>query len=195
MIIRSATPKDSEKLLNIYAQYIATPVTFEYTLPTIQEFADRIRDISQCYPYVLCEENNQIAGYAYARRQLERAAYQWNVEASIYVDQGATSKGLGKTLYRALIELLRRQGVKTVYGGVATPNPRSESLHKSLGFRVIGTWRKAGYKNEKWHDVLWFEKEIAAYDLNPQPVVPMACMPEKEVQEVFLSFAHEEGRP
>lgn len=64
-------------------------------------------------------------GYAYAHRHMEREAYQWNVELSIYLGWPYTSQGIGKRLYCALIELLEKQGVKNVYGGVTLPNVKS----------------------------------------------------------------------
>ena len=187
MPIRFATPADSRELLKIYAQYIDTPITFEYTLPAEQEFANRISGISESYPYILCEENNKIAGYAYACRYRAREAYQWDAEASVYIDRDCTSKGLGKTLYRILIELLRLQGVKTVYGGVVTPNVKSEALHKSLGFQILGIARNTGYKNGEWHDVAWFQKQIAEYDSPPRPVVPVNKLHREQVGEILLS--------
>ena len=85
-------------------------------------------------------------GYAYAHRQAERAAYQWNAELSVYLDRSCTSRGLGRRLYGALIDILRLQGIRTVYGCVTVPNEKSEWLHQSLCFRRLGTYRITGYK-------------------------------------------------
>ena len=102
MKIRFAEERDSETLRKIYGQYIDTPVTFECELPGEREFAERIRNIAAFYPYLVCEEAGRILGYAYAHRQKERAAYQWNAELSVYLDQAAVSRGIGKKQYRAL---------------------------------------------------------------------------------------------
>ncbi len=169
MSIRFATAADAAALLSIYAQYISTPITFECELPSVKDFARRIADICQDYPYLVYNEGDRILGYAYAHRHMERAAYQWDAGLSVYLDQSATAKGLGKKLYRALIEILRLQGVRTVYGGVTVPNAKSEALHTSLGFTVIGTYHNTGYKCGQWHDVMWFEKAVAPYDAAPQP--------------------------
>ena len=140
MKIRFASPADGASLLGIYAQYIHTPVTFACSLPDKREFARRIADITRVYPYLVCEgEEGRIAGYAYARRHMEREAYRWNAELSVYLDAAFTARGLGKKLYRVLLEILRLQGVRTVYGGVTLPNLPSEKLHESLGFRRLGT--------------------------------------------------------
>ena len=187
MTIRFATPDDSPALLKIYGQYIETPVTFEYALPTAQEFAYRIAAISQCYPYLVCEENNEITGYAYACRHLERAAYQWNAELSVYLAPAVTSRGLGKKFCRILIEILELQGVRTVYGGVVVPNAKSEALHKALGFEAAGVYRNMGYKCGKWHDVIWFAKQIAPYDVDPQPITPVGRISRGRIQKIIAA--------
>ena len=183
--IRFAAPADRRALLAIYAQYIATPITFECVLPSEREFAGRIASISSCYPYIVCEEGDSIVGYAYAHRHMERQAYQWNAELSVYLDTTATSKGLGKRLYGVLIRMLALQEVRNVYGCVTLPNARSEALHRSLGFRTVGTYTNAGYKNGKWHDVGWFEKSIAAYDSPPNPLVSINSLPQDALQEIM----------
>lgn len=187
-MIRPASEKDAASSLKIYAQYINTAITFEYTLPTEQEFARRIAEIHAEYPYLVCEEAGRLIGYAYAHRQKERAAYQWNVELSIYLDRCATSKGVGHRLYAALIELLSVQGIKTVYGNVTLPNLKSERLHETFGFRRLGIYRHAGYKCGAWHDVVCFEKALSPYRPDPKPVIPMDEIPEETKQEIFAKY-------
>jgi len=190
MAIRFATENDGKALLNIYAQYIDTPVTFECKLPTEREFSDRIADIAKKYPYLVCEENDRIVGYAYAHSHMEREAYQWDAALSIYLDEHFTSKGLGTRLYRTLIDILIAQGFKTVYAGVTVPNPKSESLHVSLGFQPVGTYRKTGYKNGEWHDVRRYEKQIAPYDFAPAPIEPIT----RVAREKLFAAGLEAGR-
>ncbi len=185
MKIRFATTADSSALLRIYAQYIATPVTFEYVPPTEKEFAERIAGMAAFYPYLAAEGDGGIVGYACAHRHMERAAYQWNAELSVYLDRNFTGRGLGTRLYRILIEMLRLQGVRNVYGGVTSPNPGSEALHESMGFLPIGTCHNAGYKDGRWRDVTWFEKQIAAYDDNPRPVVSIHAIPAEKLRAIL----------
>lgn len=185
MKFRLATVKDSSELLKIYAQYINTAITFECMLPTEEEFIERIKAIIANYPYVVCEEENKIVGYAYAHRQMERQAYQWNAELSIYIDKTFFSKGLGKKLYGILIEILKVQGLKTVYGGVTIPNEKSEKLHSGLGFTCLGTYHNTGYKNNKWHDVMWFEKQIALYTLNPSPILSISDISKQKIEDII----------
>lgn len=188
MIIRIATPDDACEALAIYAQSIDTPVTFEYELPTPEEFARRIRSTLEHYPYlVCCDEAGTVRGYAYAGRFGERAAYQWGAELSIYLDVAAIARGYGSRLYAALIALLRLQGIRVVYGCVTMPNPRSERLHEKLGFCRCGLFRNAGFKCGAWRDVAWFEKEIAAWDgegTPPEPVPFSGISPETAAKTI-----------
>ncbi len=187
MHIRFAKETDAQALLSIYGQYIDTSITFEYRLPTEAEFAARIRDIGAAYPYLVCEEDGRIVGYAYAHRQMERAAYQWNAELSIYLDREHTARGLGRRLYGLLMEILRLQGVRTVCGIVTVPNERSEQLHLSMGFHRAGTWHSAGYKSGAWHDVAWFEKHIAPFGKEPAPLLSIRQLPEAELEALLAN--------
>ncbi|MBS1455113.1 MAG: N-acetyltransferase [Lentisphaeria bacterium] len=194
MKLRIATPNDAAAVLSIYSQYIHTPVTFEYELPPQEEFARRIGDTLKRYPYLVCADSGRLCGYAYAHRFGERAAYQWSAELSIYLDAGATARGIGRTLYSALIELLRRQGIRTVCGCVTTPNPRSEKLHAKLGFRKVGTFRRSGYKNGGWHDVTWFEREIISGEAPPREITPFPQLDPQTVAGI-LDAARFSGTP
>lgn len=185
MNIRFATEGDAPALLAVYGQYIDTPITFEYALPTEAEFARRIRDISAAYPYLVGEEAGRVVGYAYAHRQAERAAYQWNAELSVYLDGAHTGRGLGRRLYGALLELLRLQGIRTVYALVTVPNEKSEGLHRRMGFRHMGTQQNTGYKNGAWRDVAWFEKAIGPYGETPAPLLPIGQVPAEQAAAVL----------
>ena len=188
MKLRFATVADSGALLKIYSQYIDTPITFEVTIPTEIEFANRIKNIRSSYPYIVCEDNGKIVGYAYAHRHMERDAYQWNAELSIYLDKDSTMRGLGKRMYYVLIEILKLQGIRTVYGCVTLPNKKSENLHKSLGFNELGTYHNTGYKSGKWHDVIWFGKTIGLYDIEPKSIISINEIREEELNLIFQKF-------
>ena len=192
MGIRFAAEADAPALLAIYAQYIETGITFEYELPSREEFARRIREFGGTYPYLIWEEDGRIVGYAYAHRQAERAAYQWNAELSVYLDRSCTSRGLGRRLYGALIDILRLQGIHTVYGCVTVPNEKSEGLHQALGFRRLGTYRSTGYKCGAWRDVAWFEKPIAPYDENPEPIRPVGDIPAEALAAILKRYEAEQ---
>ena len=187
--IRFAAAADAAALLGIYGQYIDTPITFECALPSEEAFRRRVAEYGAACPYLVWEEDGRILGYAYAHRLGERAAYQWSAELSIYLGRDSTGRGLGRRLYGALMELLRLQGVRTVYGCVTLPNAGSEGLHAAMGFRLTGTWHRAGFKCGAWRDVGWFEKTIALYDPSPAPVRPIGEVPAAAAAEILERYS------
>ena len=151
--LRRAHLEDAEAILGIYAPYIRnTNITFEYEVPSLSEFRDRMAGIMEGYPYLTCEIDGIAAGYAYAHRYKERAAYQWDAELSVYLREGCERRGIGQAFYTALMEILKEQHVRNVYGIVTSPNPPSEALHAAMGFRLAGVSLKTGYKLEKGID-------------------------------------------
>lgn len=166
--IRPATLADAEEILAVYASYITdTSISFETEVPTIDAFAARIENIIKNYPYLVCEMNDKIIGFAYACRHRERAAYKYSVDISIYIDENYHRKGIGKQLYTKLFEQLKNQGFYTVFASITLPNENSIGLHKSFGFTEVGTYHNVGYKYGKWHDVIWLEKPLREYN-NPE---------------------------
>ena len=176
VLFRFASEDDAAQLLDVYAPYVRnTAVSFEYEVPSLQEFMERIRAVTQNYPYLICEVGGRIAGYAYAQRQRERAAYGWNAELSVYLRQAYVRRGIGRAFYTALLDILHMQGVENVYGCVTVPNAGSERLHEAMGFRRIGVFHRTGYKLGAWHDVAWFEKRIGEAEC-PAGFVPVSAL-------------------
>ena len=170
-MIRFAAAKDAAELLEIYAPYVTgTTVSFEYEVPAVEEFRRRVEETSARYPYLVWEEDGALLGYAYAHPYAARPAYQWSAELTVYLRQGVSRRGLGSRLYGALMELLRLQGVRNVYGCVTAENTASVAFHHALGFREAGRFSQVGYKLGRWLDVLWLEKAIASGG-EPQPLV------------------------
>lgn len=188
MRFQFATENDAYELLEIYKQYIDTSITFEYDLPSKVEFQNRIKEYSEIYPYFVCREKGKCVGFVYAHRAQERAAYQWNAELSVYIDKNYCGKGLGVKLYEMMVEILAIQGVKTLYGLVTTPNPKSVKLHESTGFKLSGTYHNTGFKAGKWCDVLLFEKQIGDYDVPPKPIIPVQKLDQNRLYEIIKKY-------
>ena len=113
MSVRLATAQDIPRILEIYEPYVKnTAISFEYAVPTLEEFTQRFSKITAQFPWLVWEENGVVLGYAYGSLPFERAAYQWSAEASIYLCPEAWGKGIGKKLYAALEALLRQQGYR-----------------------------------------------------------------------------------
>ena len=184
--LRLVRESDAEAILAIYRPYVEeTNISFEYVTPSLSEFAGRIRDISGEYPYLVWEEDGELIAYAYAHRLMERAAYQWNAELSVYVRQGRLHRGVGTTLYGALMEILLLQNIRNVYGIVTAANDTSIRFHLGQGFREAGLYHNVGYKSGTWLDVAWLEKQIAPYDPAPAPFLPLPQVDGEQVAAIL----------
>ena len=192
--VRLATEADAAAILAVYAPYIRdTVITFEYEVPSVEEFAGRIREISGEYPYLLCEIDGEVAAYAYGHRHMARAAYQWNAELSVYVDRKRIHRGVGRALYGALLELLQLQNIQTVYGIVTSPNENSERLHAAMGFVRRACFPKMGYKFGKWLDVAWFEKNLGAHSDAVEPFAGIRSLDPVQVERILENCARRIG--
>src|SRR5688572_3119831 len=99
-MIRIATSADARSILDIYAPYIQnTSLTFETEVPSTVDFANRIQSYLDNWPWLVCELDGKIAGYAYASRYRERTAYQWSVECSVYIHDEYRGSGIASQLY------------------------------------------------------------------------------------------------
>ncbi len=162
MTIRFAEPQDAAALAAIYAQSIPTTVTFETQAPSAAEFEQRIRTISEKYPYFVAAKGDKILGYAYAHAfYIERPAYAKSVECSIYLDRSAQRRGLGKALYSALERELLCRGFHSLYAVITAENLGSRRFHEACGFRLAGRLHQAGNKGGRWLDVVFYEKILA----------------------------------
>lgn len=180
--IRLATADDAEALLNIYRYYVEkTAITYEYEVPTVSEFKSRIEKVLEDFPYLVVEEvssgndtentgNTRIVGYAYASKFHERAAYQWCVEMSIYLDKDCKRNGLGRALYEELEKRLKDMGILNLYSCIGYPEKEDEYLnydsvrfHEKMGYKLIGHFHKCGFKFGKWYDMVWMEKIIGEH--------------------------------
>ena len=173
--IRLATEKDAAAIAAIYAPFCDAKVTsFEFTAPTAEDMASRITTTTRQWPWLVLEYDGIVAGYAYASRHHDRAAYQWAVDTAIYVGEGARGRGVGRALYGALFELLRSQGYFKACAGITLPNPASVGLHEACGFKLVGVYRGIGYKFGAWHDVAWYELVLQPERDNPPAPRPMS---------------------
>ncbi|BCP59508.1 GNAT family N-acetyltransferase [Streptococcus parasuis] len=159
--IRNAQVEDAANLVAIYAPYVEkTAITFETQVPAVEDFANRIEKTLKKFPYLVAVEEGQIVGYAYASTYYARAAYDWTVEMSVYVQKEARGKGIGNLLYTALEEELTARGFKNFLACIALPNPASIALHEKRGYQQVAHFKKVGYKFGTWHDIVWLQKSL-----------------------------------
>eukprot|EP01030_Chromulinospumella_sphaerica_P023844 gene23844-23898_t len=152
--VRIASEADAEAIAAIYAPYVlGTAISFEEEPPTAAEMARRIASTLPTHPFLVFEEAGAVIGYCYAGAHATRAAYRWSCNVSVYVAPAAHKKGVGRTLYSELFDLLGRQGFHALFAGIALPNAGSVGLHEAMGFTHLGTYHEVGFKNGVWHDV------------------------------------------
>ena len=178
--IRNAKLEDAPRILEIYTYYVEnTVITFEYEVPSLEEFENRMRNTMKKYPYIVIERNGRIEGYAYAGPFVGRAAYDWACELTIYLDHNAKKCGLGRKLYEALADRLKTMGILNLYACIGYPkvedeylNKNSAQFHEHLGFHLCGTFENCGYKFNRWYDMIWMEKIIGEHKEDQPPVKP-----------------------
>ncbi len=165
-MIRRATENDAERLLEIYAYYVSnTAISFEYEVPSLEEFEDRISNTLEKYPYIILEEDGEVKGYAYAGVFKGRAAYDHCCEVTIYVDHASRGKGYGRVLYNELEKALSKIGMINLYACIADPisedeylTRNSEFFHQHMGYTRVGEFHKCGYKFDCWYNMICMEK-------------------------------------
>ncbi len=179
--IRLATCEDAEALVAIYAPYVlTTAITSEYVVPSVEEFAGRIETTLKTYPWLVAEADGVPVGYAYASRFKHRAAYDWSVELSIYVDQNYHKGGVGKALYTELQTLLVKQGVVNAFAWVSFPEVEDEyctynsfNFHTHVGFEPSCMITKVHNKFGRWYGLAMLQKTLQPPTDNPAPLKPV----------------------
>ncbi|KHD45944.1 N-acetyltransferase family protein [Streptococcus hongkongensis] len=178
LLIRQARLEDTPILLSIYQPYVEqTAITFDYQLPSLEEFRERMLAIQSFYPYLVIEKDGQILGYAYGSAFHEREAYAWSAEVTIYLSQSARGQGWGQKLYQELECLLEQMGVLNLNACIAwikesSPylNNGSQAFHQKLGYHVVGHFTNSGYKFDTWFDMIWMEKIIGQHTNHPPKI-------------------------
>lgn len=136
----------------------------------------RVRAVLRQYPWLVCETEDGVVGYAYATAHRDRAAYRWSVDASTYISDKAHRRGIARDLYSRLFRILVIQGYRNVYAGITLPNPASYEFHKSMGFREVGIYHRVGYKLGQWHDTIWLERALAEHVADPPEPVALPIL-------------------
>ena len=156
--IRLAEQRDVPGILEIYTPFILdTAVTFEEIVPDEASFWKRIQEIMVELPFLVCEIDGRIAGYAYASAYRNRASYRWSKEVSVYVHPDFHRRKVAHALYTTLHEMVRFQGIANLLAIITMPNESSVAFHEFFGYRKSGEFSKVGFKLNRWQNVGWFE--------------------------------------
>ena len=188
--IRSALSSDASSILDIYAPYIAnTAVSFETEVPSVEDFTQRIMGNQESCPWLVYESGGLIAGYAYASKHRDRAAYQWSLESSVYVNEGFRQQGIATKLYQTLFQILKYQGCRNLYAGITLPNEKSVNFHQKMGFNKIADYKNIGYKFNRWHTVGWYELQLNDYSDAPAPFIKWSQIESTDRDEIMNPIA------
>ncbi|MBH1939360.1 N-acetyltransferase [Mobilitalea sibirica] len=168
--IRMATLEDASSIYAIYEPYILnTAITFEYDPVPVEVFQSRMETVLKQFPWLVYERDGKVLGYAYCAKFKERAAFDWDCECSVYIDEKYHHQGIASALYEKLFDLVKQQGYYTVYALITNHHESSIHLHKKFGFTKVGIYQKTGFKMGKWWDLLVMEKRLYPYDKSPIP--------------------------
>jgi phosphinothricin acetyltransferase len=185
--IRLACDADVDGIAEIYRPVVeSTTISFETDAPDREEMARRVHDTLTAYPWLICEVEAQLAGYAYATRHRVRGAYLWSVDTSVYIDEKYRRRGVGRGLYESLFAILVAQGYFNAYAGIALPNPASVALHESVGFEKIGVYRGVGFKLGRWCDVGWWQRRLRERQQSPHPPQDLATIAKQPGWEALV---------
>ena len=166
-----ARASDGATVAAIYRPYVTDAATsFEIDPPDGAEMARRIESVLAVAPWLVCVgPTDDVVGYAYAGRHRERAAYQWSVDATVYIRTDHHRRGVGRALYAVLFDLLRLQGFYVAHAGITLPNAGSIGLHEAVGFRLVGVYPAVGWKHGAWRDVGWWHLPLRERPPAPEP--------------------------
>lgn len=173
--IRVAERADGTACAAIYRPIVEdTWIAFETEAPSPADMSRRIEAMLLRFPWLVACDGDGVLGYAYAGAHRERAAYRWSVDVTVYLAEDARRQGLGRRLYSVLFDLLRRQGFRSAFAGIALPNAASEGLHEAMGFRPVGVYTDVGYKMGAWRDVGWWRLGLDAGQEEPAEPIAFA---------------------
>jgi len=162
--VRDASEDDVPAVQAIYAHHVLTGTgTFEELPPTTDEIAARrAAVVTAGLPYLVAEQGGTVVGFAYATPYRQRPAYRHTVEDSVYVTDGLGGRGIGRALLSEVIarcEAGTWQQMLAIVGD--SGNAGSIALHRSLGFREVGTLRSVGFKFGGWLDTMLMQRALS----------------------------------
>ena len=186
-MIRIATKEDAAAMLEIYSPFILNSgITQETEVPAVAEFQQRIISNLAERPWLVCEIDEQVAGYAYASKHRERKGYQWCVETSVYVSENFYRYNAATALYNSLFQILKLQKYVNAYAVITLPNEKSISFHERFGFSYFTTFKNIGFKLDQWHDVGWWHRLINPATETPPALISFPDL-DKNIVEAILS--------
>lgn len=174
--LRIAAPDDAAIINEIFGYYIDNSVaTFNEVNKTVLERRREIESLLEQYPFLVAESEGQFLGFANAEPMRPQTGYRYTVELTIYLHPHTPKhSGVGKALYRSLLDILTKQGYRSAFGALCATNTASIALHNYFGFEEAARFDCAGYKHGMWLDTLWMRKVLNPFDDSPALPIPFS---------------------
>ncbi len=163
VLIRPSTADDLQVLTAIYGWHVRHGTgTFEIDPPSVAEMAQRRADVlDNGLPYLVLEEKGVVCGYAYANQFRPRPAYRFCLEDSVYLAADKAGRGFGRLLLTELLARCEAAGARQMLAVIGdSQNGGSIGVHRALGFAHSGTIHAAGWKFERWLDVVVMQRHL-----------------------------------
>ena len=167
LLIRPSTPTDLPAITAIYGWNVLNGTgTFELDVPDLAEMTRRRDDVlSKGLPWIVVERCGVVLGYAYANHFRPRKAYRFCLEDSLYLAADAKGQGLGRLLLAELMAQCEALGARQMLAVIGdSQNLGSVGVHRTLGFEHVGVMKSAGWKFERWLDVVIMQKALGQGD-------------------------------
>jgi L-amino acid N-acyltransferase YncA len=161
--VRTSNERDISQITEIYTDHVLNGAgSFEIEPPDVVEMARRRQEIvSRGLPYLVAEEDDRIAGYAYAGLYRPRPAYRFTLEDSVYVHREFMRRGIAAKLLEQLIADCRQWGCRQLIAVIGdSGNVASIRVHEKLGFQHVGVLRAVGFKFDRWIDTVLMQRTL-----------------------------------
>jgi phosphinothricin acetyltransferase len=173
--IRLAEPTDLEQFAEIVNHYIETTAINFHDRPQSEEDWEATWEVlHERYPFIVADKDGVVGGIAYASPWKMRGSYEWTCEVTVYVRAGHEHRGLGKALSLRVLDILEKQGYRSIVAVIALPNDARVALHRSLGYEHVGTLKNLGYKLGEWRDVTFWQRNNGDPSMPPDPIRPVS---------------------
>lgn len=166
LLLRPSADADLPAMAAVYTHHVQYgTASFELDAPDLDELQRRRAEVlAKGLPWLVAESNGQLLGYAYASHFRLRPAYRFTLEDSIYLDDAARGRSVGRLLLAELIARCEATGARQMLAviGDAASNATSIALHRALGFHDAGVLSGVGWKFDAWRDVKLMQRALGS---------------------------------
>ena len=164
LTVKKISEKHLKEAHKIYNYYIINSYSnFEEKKLTFKQFHTNYTNIiKNNLPYLVALSEKKVVGLAYLNRFREKSGYRFAFENTIYVHDQHTRQGIGYKLLKELLDVSKNhKNIKLIVAVIGSIDSKgSLKLHEKLGFKKTGVLKKIGFKNNKWIDSIFLQKNL-----------------------------------